>query len=66
MGRFVVNVIALILLIVATVLFLFGGAYRPSVRDGAYNWYSHTNLALAFLTVGLIVQFASTSHSVTF
>jgi len=55
------NVIALILLIIAAVLFLVGGSYK-----NAPSWYSHTNLGLAFLTVGLIVQFAATSHSVTF
>ena len=55
------NVVALILLIVAAVLFLFGGGYR-----NAPGWYSSTNLGLFFLTVGLIVQFAAHSHSVTF
>jgi hypothetical protein len=60
------NVIALILFIVAAVLFLFGGAYRPATREGGFVWYSHTNIGLAVLTVGLIVQFASTSHSITF
>jgi hypothetical protein len=61
-----VNVIALILFIIAAVLFVFGGAYRPATREGGYAWYSHTNLALAILTVGFIVQFCATSHSVTF
>ena len=55
------NIIALILLIVAAVLFLVGGSYK-----NAPGWYSNTNLGLALLTVGLIVQFAATSHSVTF
>jgi hypothetical protein len=55
------NIIALILLIVAAVLFLVGGSYKT-----APGWYSNTNLGLALLTVGLIVQFAATSHSVTF
>ena len=55
------NVVALILLIIAGVLFLAGGSYR-----NAPGWYSNTNLGLAFLTVGLIVQFAATSHSITF
>lgn len=55
------NVVALILFIVAAVLFVFGGHY-----PNAPGWYSATNLGLAFLTVGLIVQFASTSHSITF
>jgi hypothetical protein len=55
------NIIALILLIVAAVLFLVGGNYR-----NAPSWYSHLNLGLALLTVGLIVQFAATSHSITF
>jgi hypothetical protein len=55
------NVIALILFIVAAVLFLVGGNYR-----NAPGWYSGTNLGLAFLTVGFIVQFASSSHAITF
>ncbi len=55
------NIIALILLIVAAVLFLVGGSYRNPPA-----WYSNTNLGLAFLTVGFIVQFAATSHTVTF
>jgi hypothetical protein len=55
------NIIALILLIAAAVLFLVGGSYKT-----APGWYSNTNLGLALLTVGLIVQFAATSHSVTF
>ncbi len=55
------NIIALILLIIAAVLFLVGGSYRNPP-----GWYSNTNLGLAFLTVGLIVQFAATSHTVTF
>jgi len=55
------NIIALILLIVAAVLFLVGGGHRS-----APSWYSNTNLGLALLTVGLIVQFAATSHTVTF
>jgi hypothetical protein len=55
------NILALILLIVAAVLFLVGGSYR-----NAPGWYSNTNLGLAFLTVGLIVQFTATSRSVTF
>ena len=55
------NIIALILMIVAAVLFLVGGSYR-----NAPSWYSNTNLGLALLTVGLIVQFAATSHSVKF
>ena len=55
------NIIALILLIVAAVLFLVGGNFR-----NAPAWYSNTNLGLALLTVGLIVQFAATSHAVKF
>jgi hypothetical protein len=55
------NIIAFILLIIAAVLFLAGGNYRNAPR-----WYSNTNLGMALLTVGLIVQFAATSHSVTF
>ena len=55
------NIIALILMIVAAVLFLVGGSYRA-----APSWYSNTNLGLALLTVGLIVQFAATSHAVKF
>jgi hypothetical protein len=42
-------------------MFLVGGSYK-----NAPGWYSNTNLGLALLTVGLIVQFAATSHSVTF
>jgi len=55
------NIVALILMIVAAVLFLVGGSYR-----NAPSWYSNTNLGLALLTVGLIVQFAATSHAVKF
>lgn len=55
------NIIALILLIIAAVLFIFGRGYR-----GAPGWYSHVDLGLFFLTVGLIVQFASKSHDVRF
>jgi len=54
------NIVAFILLIIAAVLFLVGGNYR-----NAPHWYS-TNLGLALLTVGLIVQFTATSRSVTF
>jgi hypothetical protein len=55
------NIVAFILLIIAAVLFLVGGNYR-----NAPHWYSNTNLGLALLTVGLIVQFTATSRSVTF
>lgn len=55
------NIVALILLIVAAVLFVFGRGYR-----GAPGWYSSVDLGLFFLTVGLIVQFAAKSHNVRF
>ena len=55
------NVVALILFIIATVVFLLGRGYR-----NAPGWYSSVDLGLAFLTVGLIVQFAAKSHSITF
>lgn len=55
------NIVALILLIIAAVLFVFGRGYR-----GAPGWYSSVDLGLFFLTVGLIVQFAAKSHTVRF
>lgn len=55
------NIIALILLIIAAVLFVFGRGYRTGP-----GWYSSVDLGLAFLTVGLIFQFASKSHTVRF
>jgi hypothetical protein len=56
------NIIALVLLIIAAVVFLLGGTYR----NNAPGWYSSTNLGLVFLTVGLIIQFAAKSHSIVF
>lgn len=55
------NIIALILFIIAAVLFLLGRGYR-----NAPGWYSDTNLGLFFLTVGFIVQLAAKSHSIHF
>jgi hypothetical protein len=55
------NIVALILFIVAAVLFIFGRGYR-----GAPGWYSHVDLGLFFLTVAFIVQFAAKSHTVRF
>jgi hypothetical protein len=55
------NVVALVLLIVAAVLFLVGGPYRTGPA-----WFNATNLGLTFLTFGLIVQLASKSHTVIF
>lgn len=55
------NIIALILLIIAAVLFVFGRGYRTGP-----GWYSSVDLGLAFLVVGLIFQFASKSHTVRF
>lgn len=55
------NIVALILLIIAAVIFVLGRGYR-----NAPGWYSSVDLGLAFLTVGLIVQFAAKTHSVRF
>ena len=60
------NVIALILWIVAAVLFLVGGAYEPAVAAGRRGWYNHLGLGLALFVVGAIVQLAAKSHTVTF
>jgi hypothetical protein len=55
------NVFALILMIIAAVLFLVGGGLT-----NAPGWYSSTRLGLFFLTIGLIVEFAAKSHTVHF
>lgn len=57
------SILALILLIIATVLFVVGGNFTT-----APHWFNSVNLGLAFLTVGLIVVFASSakSHKITF
>ena len=52
------NIVALILLIIAAVLFI--------VDVIAPGRYRATALGFAVLTAGLIFQYASTSHSITF
>jgi hypothetical protein len=55
------NIIALILLIVAAVVFLSAGIFRNSALSIRY-----LGTGLGLLTVGLIVQFAATSKGITF
>ena len=54
------NVIAMILLIIAAVLFFLTAFWRPS----APAWFAP--LGWTLLTVGLIVQYCATTHSITF
>lgn len=54
------NVIALILFIIAAVIFLFATPLSTRMRLPALN------LGLAVLTVGFIVEFCATKHFVTF
>ena len=53
------NIIALILLIIAAVFFAVACTNRP-----VPSWLLSAGLAL--LTIGLIVQFAAKTHSITF
>ena len=64
------NVISLVLMIIAAVLFAIGAVGRrgTTAQDGG-GWYTHAtfvNAGLFFLTVGLILQFAAKSHTITF
>lgn len=55
------NIIAFILFLIAAVLFFV--AERPVVNR--YSW-ANVPLGLFFLTVGFIVQFCTSNHTVTF
>lgn len=54
------NIFAFILMVVAAVVFLAG--------DPLWSRYqrSAVSVGLAFLTIGFIVQFCTTSHTITF
>jgi hypothetical protein len=62
------NIVAFVLMLIAVVVFVLGRGYRgPGTATGAAGersgWYNNTDLGLAFLTAGLIVEFAAKSHA---
>jgi hypothetical protein len=60
------NTVAFVLMVLAFAVFVLGRGYRSTDTRTVPGWYNSTDLGLALLTAGLIVEFAAKSHTFHF